>query len=594
MAGAQLGAALRQIQQLFSEGSSLGLSDTQLLAGFAARRDEAAFAALVARHGPMVLAVCRGILRDPHEAEDAYQATFVVLARKADSAWAEGQLGGWLHKVACRIALRARVDATRRRALERRAAEEAAVESTCDPLEDDLRPALHEEVARLPADLRLPVMLCYLQGLTHAQAADALRCGEATVRRRLAGARERLRLRLVRRGFEPSAAALGEVLAKEAGAAVAPVCAEATARAAIRVAAGEAAAAVVGTRVALLSRGGMNLAMHGRNMVVCVLLAVGAAVSVAAGITAGSGQSDKRAADRTNPPLPAKPIQSSAERSAVVEKPVPALAPAVLKTITNTIGMELVLIPEGEFLMGSPDSDTDASAVQKPQHRVRVTRAFFLGVTEVTQGQYQAVTGANPSLFKGSRDLPVERVSWLDAIDYCNALSRKEGLTAFYRVRGETVEVPDWNGTGYRLPTEVEWEYACRAGSTTRYSFGDLAAGLGAFAWYSGNSRTNVGTFQNVLQSHPVGQKQPNAWGLHDMLGNVEEWCWDGYEADYYSKNPPTADPLGPSQAASRVTRGGCWRLSPQHCRSAFRAGHAPGDRSGLLGFRVVRVRSGP
>ena len=268
---------------------------------------------------------------------------------------------------------------------------------------------------------------------------------------------------------------------------------------------------------------------------------------------------------------------------------VPAQSPAAPKTITNTIGMKLVLIPAGEFLMGSPESDTDATAREKPQHRVRVTRPFCLGATEVTQGQYQAVTGANPSHFKGSEDLPVETVSWLDAIDYCNALSRKEGLTPFYRVQGETVEVPDWNGTAYRLPTEVEWEYACRAGSTTRYSFGDDAAGLGAFAWYIGNSRTS-----NVRQSQPVGQKRPNAWGLYDMHGNVQEWCWDGYEADYYSKNPPAADPLGTSQAASRVYRGGCWRLSPQICRSACRQGQAPGNRFTLLGFRVARVQSGP
>src|SRR4051812_24244181 len=282
------------------------------------------------------------------------------------------------------------------------------------------------------------------------------------------------------------------------------------------------------------------------------------------------------------------------ELSKAAVEPVPALAPAAPKTITNTIGMKLVLIPAGEFLMGSPESDTDASANEKPQHRVRITRPFCLGATEVTQGQYQAVTGANPSHFKGSVDLPVETVSWLDAIDYCNALSRKEGLTPFYRVQGETVEVPDWNGTGYRLPTEVEWEYACRAGSTTRYSFGDDAAGLGAFAWYSGNSRTNVGKFQNVRQSHPVGQKRPNAWGLYDMHGNVEEWCWDGYEADYYSKKPPAADSPGPSQAAFRVNRGGCWRLGPPRCRSAYRVGQAPGNWSAVLGFRVARVLSGP
>ena len=354
MAGAQLGAALRQIQRLFSEGSFTGLSDTQLLAGSAAGRDEAAFAALVARHGPMVLAVCRGVLRDPHDAEDAFQATFLVLARKAGSAWAEGQLGGWLHKVAYRIAVRASADAARRRALERRAAEVAAVEFTRDALEDDLRPALHEEVARLPAKLRLPVVLCYLEGLTHAQAAVALRCGEATLRRRLAAARERLRLRLARRGFEPSAAAVGRALANEAGAAVPPLCAEATVRAAIRVAAGEAAAAVVGTRVAHLTRGGLNLAINGRNMTVCVLLAVGAAVSVAAGITVAGGKSAKPAADRINPAVTAKPTQSSSQRAAAVEKPIAgAQAQTHAKTSRSYTTKGIVLAPDGKPASGA-------------------------------------------------------------------------------------------------------------------------------------------------------------------------------------------------------------------------------------------------
>jgi formylglycine-generating enzyme required for sulfatase activity len=266
------------------------------------------------------------------------------------------------------------------------------------------------------------------------------------------------------------------------------------------------------------------------------------------------------------------------------EKP-PAPAPEVVpKEIINSIGMKLALIPAGDFQMGSPDSDPDASADEKPQHRVRITRPFYMAATEVTQGQYQAVAGANPSQFKGSEDLPVETLIWLDAINYCNALSRKEGLTPFYRVHGETVDVPDWTGTGYRLPTEAEWEYACRARSTARYSFGDDAAGLGAFAWYDGNSGG---------QTHPVGQKRPNAWGLYDMHGNVWEWCWDRYEPDYYSNKPRAADPLGPSQAASRVFRGGGWSLDPRQCRSADRFGNAPGFRSSDLGFRVARVQSG-
>ena len=244
---------------------------------------------------------------------------------------------------------------------------------------------------------------------------------------------------------------------------------------------------------------------------------------------------------------------------------VPAEPP---KPITNSIGMKLVLIPAGEFLMGSPDSDKDARDDEKPQHRVRITRPFYLGATEVTQGQYRAVTGQSPSHFKGSDDLPVEQVSWNDAIAFCDKLSELE--------KGQL------GGASYRLPTEAEWEYACRAGSTTRYSFGDDAARLGEFAWYDGNSGG---------KTHPVGQKRPNALNLYDMHGNVWEWCQDWYDKDYYGQSPG-ADPPGPAQAASRVDRGGSWFGNPQLARSAYRLGSDPGDRGNDLGFRAARVQS--
>ncbi len=237
--------------------------------------------------------------------------------------------------------------------------------------------------------------------------------------------------------------------------------------------------------------------------------------------------------------------------------------------ITNTIGMKLALIPAGEFLMGSPDSDKDARDDEKPQHRVQITRPFYLGATEVTQGQYRAVMGQSPSHFKGSDDLPVENISWTDATAFCDKLSERE--------KGQL------GGAVYRLPTEAEWEYACRAGSTTRYSFGDDAARLAEFAWHNGNSGG---------KTHPVRGKGPNAWNLYDMHGNVWEWCQDWREEGYYGRSLG-ADPPAPAQAAYRVPRGGSWFDGPQRVRSAIRGRSAPDSRNFDLGFRAARVQSG-
>jgi formylglycine-generating enzyme required for sulfatase activity len=246
--------------------------------------------------------------------------------------------------------------------------------------------------------------------------------------------------------------------------------------------------------------------------------------------------------------------------------------PSTAKTWTNSLGMKFVRIEPGKFIMGSTENEDE-----KPRHLVEITRPFSLGDREVTQRQYQAVMGVNPSEFKGSDDLPVERVSWLDAVTFCNKLSAKEGRTPCYRINGEQVTVIA--GNGYRLPTEAEWEYACRAGSTTRYPFGDNEADLGEFAWFSGNSER---------KTHPVGQRRPNRWGLYDMLGNVWEWCQDGYDAGYYATSPP-ADPPGPSGASSRVIRGGCCFNSP---RPADRFWSTPEDRIYDLGFHLAAVRS--
>ena len=222
------------------------------------------------------------------------------------------------------------------------------------------------------------------------------------------------------------------------------------------------------------------------------------------------------------------------------------------------VKLDLVLIPAGEFTIGSPQSEKERSSNEGPQHLVRLTKPFYMGVTEVTQAQWKAVMESNPSNFMGD-DLPVETVSWDDAVEFCRKLSDKEGRD-------------------YRLPTEAEWEYACRAGSTARFCFGDSKSSLGDYAWYSNNSGG---------KTHPVKSKKLNAFGLYDMHGNVWEWCSDWYGSGYYSKTP-ASDPQGPSTGRSRVVRGGSWYYAPRYCRSANRGYNAPGSRSYSSGFRVV------
>jgi formylglycine-generating enzyme required for sulfatase activity len=262
------------------------------------------------------------------------------------------------------------------------------------------------------------------------------------------------------------------------------------------------------------------------------------------------------------------------------ERPAPVVEPEFLTTRTGQI--KLKRIPAGKFLMGSPVGVAEMD--EHPQHEVQITRPFYLGVYEVTQGQYRAVMGNNPSGSTGSDDSPVKQVLWLDAVKFCNRLSEREGRKPYYRIEVDTQNVTIAGGDGYRLPTEAEWEYACGAGTTTRYSFGDDENALGQYAWYGVNSGG---------RTHPVGAKQPNAFGLYDMHGNVWELCWDWYNPDYY-KQSPLLDPQGPERAVFRVIRGGCWRDIPRLARSAFRYKCGPEYRGSDVGFRVARVQSSP
>jgi formylglycine-generating enzyme required for sulfatase activity len=237
------------------------------------------------------------------------------------------------------------------------------------------------------------------------------------------------------------------------------------------------------------------------------------------------------------------------------------------KELTNSVGIKLVLIPKGTFTMGSPIEE-EGRYDSEVQHEVTISKDYYLGVTEVTQGQYEKVIGTNPSEFQkqvilnGDSSMhPVEKVTWEDAVAFCKRLS----------------ELPDEKKAGreYRLPTEAEWEYACRAGSDTAYHFGGSSKPSDDFAWFSNSNK----------QTHPVGQKKANAWGLYDMHGNVFEWC-----SDWLGEYPKGAvsDPTGPKEGVLRVFRGGSWNSGAASGRSATRFYTGPLGRGDWIGFRVA------
>ena len=242
------------------------------------------------------------------------------------------------------------------------------------------------------------------------------------------------------------------------------------------------------------------------------------------------------------------------------------------KIVTNSIAMELISIPPGKFTMGSPASEKGHQTIEQPV-AVTLTRPFSLGKTEVTQGQWEKVMGSAPwdkqPNAHADKDCPATNVSFFDATEFCKKLTELE------RNSGTLADDEE-----YRLPTEAEWEYACRAGTTTAFSFGDDAAKLGDFAWFDGNS---------ARAAHVVETKQANPWGLYDMHGNVFEWCSDYYDG----KLAGGIDPVGPERGSWRVRRGGGWKHDPVGCRSASRnwCGH-PSNRGGSLGFRVARSQS--
>ncbi len=258
-----------------------------------------------------------------------------------------------------------------------------------------------------------------------------------------------------------------------------------------------------------------------------------------------------------------------------VEPPATDAQPPLEETAA---GAEMARIPGGWFEMGSAAE----RELDEPLHRVYVG-PFYIDKYEVTQAEYERVTGTNPSRWKGANN-PVEQIRWANAAEYCNARSRLEGLQPAYDP--QTWEC-DFHADGYRLPTEAEWEYAARAGSTTEYFFGDGPVRLKDYAWFKENC---------TRRPRPVGSREPNPWGLYDVYGNVWEWCNDFYAEDYYQQSPQR-DPRGPAEGENRVVRGGCWNSRPDECRSAYRNYEDPGytdtcfgkDIHGFVGFRCVR-----
>jgi RNA polymerase sigma factor (sigma-70 family) len=326
MAIGDRGIALRQLNTLFSVGAIGGLTDLQLLERFTCHRDETAFQALVERHGPMVLRVCRAVLRDPADADDAFQATFLVLVRRAGSLWVRESLGPWLFQVAGRTAARARLAAVRRRRYELRAAEMVARpphEGECD----DLVRLVHEEVSRLPERYRTAVVLCLLEGLTTEQAAQHLNCPVGTVHSRLARGREQLRRRLSRRGLAAPAGIWAVGCARKgASAAVPPALADSTIRAALRLAIGHVSAGAVPTSVAALT--GMilrTMLMAKIRVTMATLLLVVGVVAVGGGVLSRQGPGDRKLREASQV-KGAGPVNNIAPQRAESDKPAGAEA----------------------------------------------------------------------------------------------------------------------------------------------------------------------------------------------------------------------------------------------------------------------------
>ncbi|MDR0870625.1 MAG: formylglycine-generating enzyme family protein [Planctomycetaceae bacterium] len=266
-----------------------------------------------------------------------------------------------------------------------------------------------------------------------------------------------------------------------------------------------------------------------------------------------------------------------------------------LTTTVTSKGMKLRRIPTGRFYMGSHDSDEYLRNNEHPQHRVQITKNLFIGVYPVTQSEFLSVMEYNPSSAVENEQCPADSVTWFSAVEFCNKMSEQEGLPLYYELSNvkrrtsgavEQADVRMTGGIGFRLLTEAEWEYTCRAGGITPWCFGDNVADVGKYAWFYDNAPS---------ETQPVGQLKPNAWGLYDMHGNVMEWCQDWYGEFYYQQcGEEEENPSGPEDGTARVLRGGAWQFGAEATRCSYRNSSAPDAASSVIGFRVCRNAEEP
>jgi RNA polymerase sigma factor (sigma-70 family) len=543
----------RYLRQVLDEADLQ--ADALLLRQFIDANDHQAFEILLDRHGPMVLGTARRLVNNASDAADVFQAVFLSLARLAKSIRQGQSVPNWLYTTTCRIAARAR----KRRAV---SIENAPEPSTATTAETDLawrevRTALDEELQRLPERLRLPLLLCYLSGLTRDEAAEQLGWSISTLKRRLEEGRTALRRGLERRGISAAGLALAVLSPSALDAAVCP----ALAKSCLDAVSGKEVAVGVSALILTTTTTMKGIAMKA----IIVSLAL---IGMGVGIHAGFGRAAPTVDEKKTEELKATAKRDEGARA---EPPAPKDGPQ---------GMKFVPLPKGTFYMGWDGTEGSAK-------KTEIKEDFEIGVYTVTQGQWQAVMGKNPSWF--SRDgagkdkvkdikdedlkqFPVESVSWDDCQEFIKKLNEQE--------KGK--------GWVYRLPSEAEWEYACRGGAASEeecsYHFyfakptNDLSSKEANFNGNFPFGKADKGPY--LERTTKVGSYASNELGLYDMHGNVWQWCADVYDSKKGME-------VG---ASHRLYGGSCWDCRGINCQAADRLADSRSTRSNLLGMRLARV----